>query len=275
MPASTLNMAIGLSGVAEDETPQARRWAKFFELPMILLAIWILVEWYVEAKGLYPRPLGLFTDWVIWLFFITETVTLTVLVRDKGRYLRGNWMNLLIIAMGIPILWGTETYVAGLRTLRMLLILPLLANTSGTVRRILMRNHLGATLLVTFVFTLMAGLLVAGIDPSIETVWEGIWWAWVTVATVGYGDIVPESPAGKVFGAILILFGVGFFSLLTANFSAYFVSREEAELKENEQVELDRLKQIERRIEAMEQTLERIESHLKNGIAGPPPGRSG
>ncbi|HHO68800.1 MAG TPA: ion transporter, partial [Gammaproteobacteria bacterium] len=41
MRASTLNSAIGLSGVAADETPRAQRWARFFEAPMILLAVWI------------------------------------------------------------------------------------------------------------------------------------------------------------------------------------------------------------------------------------------
>jgi voltage-gated potassium channel len=138
----------------------------------------------------------------------------------------------------------------------------LLLNTSGTVRKILTRNYLGTTLLVALAFTLMSGLLIAGIDPSIETVWEGLWWAWVTVATVGYGDVVPQSMAGKAFGAIVILFGVGFFSLLTASFSAYFVSRGEIEIEEEEVEEIYRLKDIVRRIEAMEQTLQRIEARL-------------
>ena len=87
----------------------------------------------------------------------------------------------------------------------------------------------------------MAGLLMAGIDPNIDTVWEGIWWAWVTVSTVGYGDTVPESAAGKIFGAVVILFGVGFFSLLTASFSAYFVSRGEVEIEEEEEEEISQL----------------------------------
>ena len=108
----------------------------------------------------------------------------------------------------------------------------------------------------------MSGVLIAGIDPTIETIWQGIWWAWVTVATVGYGDVVPQSTAGKVFGAVVILFGLGFFSLLTASFSAYFVSRGEIEIEEEEAEEIYRLKDIVKRIETMEQTLQRIESRL-------------
>lgn len=262
MSSHFVNLLIGLSGVAEGERPAARRWARHFELPMILLAIWILLEWYLKAKGVYPATFDWITDWIIWLFFVLETVVLCSLVENRLQYLRGNWMNLLIICAGVPLLWGGGAYAAALRSLRVLLILPLLLNTSITVRKVLARNHLGTTLLVALAFTLMSGLLIAGIDPAIEDIWQGIWWAWVTVATVGYGDTVPLSAAGKVFGAVVILFGVGFFSLLTASFSAYFVSRGEVEIEEEEAEEIYRLKDIERRIEVMEKTLQRIEARL-------------
>ena len=257
-----LYLLTGLAGVEANERTAARRWAGRFELPMILLAIWILIEWYLREKGIYSVLFGRITDWVIWLFFVLETAVLTSLVENKLRYLRSNWMNLLIICVGLPLLWGGGTYAAALRALRVLLIFPLLLNTSITVRKVLARNHLGTTLLIALAFTLMSGLLIAGIDPTIENVWQGIWWAWVTVATVGYGDIVPQSTAGKVFGAVVILFGVGFFSLLTASFSAYFISRGEVEIEEEEIEEIYRLRDIERRIETMEQTLQRIESRL-------------
>jgi len=257
-----ITLLIGLRGVAADERPAAQRWASRFEVPMMLLAIWILIAWYLSAKGIYPATLDRITNWGIWLFFVLETVVLVSLVEDKRRYLRSNWMNLLIIGAGVPVLWGGGAHAAALRTLRLLLMFPLLLNTSGTVRKILTRNYLGTTLLVALAFTLVSGLLITGIDPGIETVWEGLWWAWVTVATVGYGDVVPQSVAGKAFGAIVILFGVGFFSLLTASFSAYFVSRGEIEIEEEEVEEIYRLKDIVRRIEAMEQTLQRIEERL-------------
>ena len=223
-----------------------------------------LIKEEVDVKNwlIYPATFDRFTDWGIWLFFVIETAVLTSLVENKLQYLRNNWMNLLIIATGVPLLWGGGTHAAALRTLRLLLMMPLLLNTSATVRKILTRNHLGTTLLVALTFTLMSGVLIAGIDPTIETIWQGIWWAWVTVATIGYGDVVPQSTAGKVFGAVVILFGLGFFSLLTASFSAYFVSRGEIEIEEEEAEEIYRLKDIVKRIETMEQTLQRIEDRL-------------
>jgi voltage-gated potassium channel len=262
MSSKLFHLLTGLSGVATDESAAAQRWARRFELPMILLALWIMIEWYLRKKGVYSVTFGLVTDWVIWLFFVIETVLLTTLVKHRLRYLRSNWMNLLIISAGLPLLWGGGAYAAVLRSLRVLLIIPLLLNTTATIHTVLTRNHLGTVLLVALSFTLMSGLIIAGIDPSIENVWQGIWWAWVTVATVGYGDIVPQSAAGKVFGALVILFGVAFFSLLTASFSAYFISRGEVEIEEEEVEEITKLKHIEKRIEVMEKTLKRIEHRL-------------
>ncbi len=261
-PKQLLQLLTGLSGVATDERAVAQRWARRFEFPMILLAVWILIEWYLRGENIYSARFDQVTDWIIWSFFVLETVVLTSLVENKLRYLRSNWMNLFIISVGAPLLWVGSNYAAILRTLRLLLIFPLLLNTSRSVRTVLSRNYLGTVLLVALAFTLMSGLLMAGIDPGIDNVWQGIWWAWVTVATVGYGDIVPQSVAGKVFGALVILFGVGFFSLLTASFSAYFISRGEVEIEEEEAEEISQLNDIKRRIDAMEKTLQRIEHRL-------------
>lgn len=251
----------GLSGVASDETEIAQRWGRHFEIPMLLLALWILVEWYAETKGDFPAELSWITDWGIWLFFILETTVLTFFVKDKTRYIQGNWINLLIIVMGIPILWGDASYAGALRSLRLLLMLTLILNISDTVREVLSRNNLGVTLLVAFIFIIFSGIFIAGIDPSVDSLWEGIWWAWVTVTTVGYGDIVPSSVAGKIFGAFLILLGIGLFSLLTANFSALFIAREEKNVRQKEEDAINILKQIEQRLSTLETKIEQLNTN--------------
>lgn len=265
MKSIPLSALIGLAGVASDEVPKAKRWGHFFEVPMLLLAIWIIVEWYLEAKGSYPETWAAVTNLVVWLFFVIETGLLCYLVKDRKRYLMSNWINLLIIAIGVPILWDAQPYTGALRSLRVLLLLGILLEMSGTVRQILARNHLGLTLLVTFFVVLMAGATLAAIDPSIDNPWEGIWWAWVTVTTVGYGDVVPESPQGKFFGAILMVLGLGLFSLMTANFSAFLVARQEEELIEKEEefvsqemLAIEKLERIEKRLDNLERGLSQL-----------------
>lgn len=248
---------IGLAGVADHETPRAKRWGMFFEAPMLLLAIWIVAEWYLTAKDAYPIEWAAVTNRVILVFFVVETLLLAFLVRDTKYYLRTNWMNLLIIVMGIPLLWHEQPYAGALRALRILLLFGILVEMSSTTRAMLRRNHIGLTLFVAAIIIIMAGTSMAAIDPAIETPWDGIWWAWVTVTTVGYGDIVPESPQGKFFGGLLMILGLGLFSLITASFSAFLIAREEEELIEQE-------KEVVTEEERAIAKLERIENRLEN-----------
>jgi len=165
--------------------------------------------------------------------------------------------------MGVPILWGAPSYATALRTLRLFLIATLFLHISDTIRQVLAKNKLGITLLVGFFFILAPGMLIAGLDPAIDTVWEGIWWAWVTVTTVGYGDIVPSSHVGRMFAALLILLGIGLFSLLTANFSAFFISKDEQKDRAANKMILRKLTKLEKKLDQIEQQLRTKTDHSK------------
>lgn len=64
------------------------------------------------------------------------------------------------------------------------------------------------------------GALVHILEPSKFPTWfDGIWWAFITVSTVGYGDFVPESIITRVLAILLIFVGVGFMTLLVTSFA--------------------------------------------------------
>ena len=75
-------------------------------------------------------------------------------------------------------------------------------------------------------------------DSNIHSVWDGIWWAVVTVATVGYGDRFPISVGGRIVGFVLMFFGVGMMSLLTATIASIFVEKKIMEDKGLETVKI-------------------------------------
>lgn len=247
---------VGLGGVDSLENEHAQRWGRRLEAPMVLAAIWILIDWYLESKNLTNSYTSFASDWLIWMVFLSELIIMFILVDDRIRYLKQNWMSPLIVLGGLPVLWGVDTFYTGLlRTMRLALTIGIFLRVSKDTRDLLSRHNLGITLFICFVILVISGLLISGIDPAFETPVDGLWWAWVTVTTVGYGDLVPQTTEGRIFGALLILMGLGMFSMLTASFSVFFIEQDERELSKKEERNIER-------IEGLEKKLERIESQL-------------
>ena len=77
---------------------------------------------------------------------------------------------------------------------------------------------------VTIGVTIVGGVLVRITDPAnIPDVAAGLWWSLQTVTTVGYGDVVPESIAGRVTAALVMLVGLSFLAVTTAAVTNAFV----------------------------------------------------
>ncbi|KEA62383.1 Potassium voltage-gated channel subfamily KQT [Marinobacterium lacunae] len=257
---NALMVRIGLGGVDDEENPRATLWAKRLEWPMLILAIWIILDWYLKAKGIQDPLFTRFTDWFIWICFASELAIMLALVDDRKRYLKQNWLNPVIILTGIPVLFGVDLFYAGvLRSLRLMIMLGILLKVSQDLRQILSRHQLGKTMAIALLFLVISGFLISGIDPAFNGPMDGIWWAWVTMTTVGYGDLVPSTTEGRLFGMLLILAGIGLFSMLTASFSVFFIERDEKEMVEKEDRNIQRITQLEAR-------LDRIEHHLSRAV---------
>ena len=251
-----INVITGLAGVSPFETEVARTWAKRLEWPMIMVAFWIPIQWYLEEVNMISVGAVRIGDWFVWFAFLLETLILLVLVHDKRQYLLNNWMNVAIILTGMLIIWGYTPVLSVLRSLRLLLVLGLLLRISRTLTKILRQNQLGNLLAFTLFMVVVSGILISGFDPAIHDPWEGIWWALVSITTVGYGDVVPVSGPGKFFASLLIVLGIVVFSVLTATVSAYLIRRSEEE--RGEEIH-DMLKDVQRRLERIENKLKKIE----------------
>ena len=107
---------------------------------------------------------------------------------------------------------------------------------------------------VTALLGFVAGFIVTLIDrKDFPTLGDGVWWAIVTLGTVGYGDIVPRSPWGRFVGSIVIVLGVTFIA------SDEQVARQ-SELERTQAVEEETrtlLRELKAQLDAIEAKLDR------------------
>jgi voltage-gated potassium channel len=94
-------------------------------------------------------------------------------------------------------------------------------------RRGLLPRDAAILITVAWLVAIVAfGILERIVDPeTFPTVWLGMWWALETVTTVGYGDVVPGTTAGKIIGSFLLLGGLAFLTVIIAMITGGFVAR--------------------------------------------------
>ena len=85
------------------------------------------------------------------------------------------------------------------------------------------------SLVLCFLILLIGGVGFWMLDPGVNTLADGLWLAFTTAATVGYGDVVPSTHASRGFSVVVVLLGLAVLSLATASLAAIFVEKDVAE----------------------------------------------
>ena len=126
----------------------------------------------------------------------------------------------------------------------------------------LIRQGLLYSLALCLLILLMGGLGFWWLEPGIHSFQDGLWLAFTTAATVGYGDLVPRTHVGRAFSVLVVLLGLAVLSLVTASLAALFVEREVEE--EERQIERDLMREIHalrRQVDALHDRLDRATQH--------------
>jgi voltage-gated potassium channel len=124
-------------------------------------------------------------------------------------------------------------FLSSLRLVRLARLLRLL-RLGAILTRLLQRERAltsGDAFLFAAILTLLVVVISGAVESLVDTrdfhsTWEGIWWAVVTVTTVGYGEVTPTSIEGWLVAMVVMLFGIGFLSVLTATIASRFVKTE-------------------------------------------------
>ncbi|HID40231.1 MAG TPA: potassium channel protein, partial [Calditrichaeota bacterium] len=97
-------------------------------------------------------------------------------------------------------------------------------------------------LIILFSITVTAAVLVeifeSRYNNQFQNIWDSVWWVLVTITTVGYGDKIPVTPAGKVLGILVMMVGIAALSVVTATLSSVLVTRKIREGKGLQELKL-------------------------------------
>lgn len=127
-----------------------------------------------------------------------------------------------------------------------------------------MRRGLWYSLALCLVIMLFGGVGFWMLEPQVNTLQDGLWLAFTTAATVGYGDVVPHTQAGRVFAALMVLLGLSVLSLVTASLAAIFVEQEVEDEVQTEERKIEH--ELMREIRALREQVHAMDQRLNEPV---------
>jgi voltage-gated potassium channel len=228
------------------------------EVPMLALAVAMVPLLVVPTVTDLPETVDraiVASDWLIWAAFATELGAKTYLAPSRRSYLVAHWYDVVLVA--VPFLRPLRV-ARSFRVIRLLRAGALAFRLPVTARAILTRHRLDYALATTLAVVVAGASVMPYFERnaggSIDDFGTALWWALVTVTTVGYGDYSPVSAAGRGIAFMLMIVGIGLFGVFAANIAAFFVR----------EVETDRDNQLLSELSALRERVERLDDLMRN-----------
>jgi voltage-gated potassium channel len=245
---------------ANSRSARLHRVADWLEWPVAFLAFLIVPAIVLEEKATSPllREIAYVTNWVVWIAFCVEFVIRWAAER-RLTFLRTAWFDLLLIVVSPPFLvpsafQGTRSLRA-IRTLRLLRVLR-----AGAVATLALKVSAHLFGRRKFHYTILVGVSViflgalamyaveSGQNRQVESFGDAVWWSFVTATTVGYGDLSPVTPEGRIIAVVLMLTGIGVIGVFTATIASMFLEDHHHETRRS----------VDMRLDAIEEKLDRL-----------------
>ena len=132
-----------------------------------------------------------------------------------------------------------------------------LRDASRRLEEIRLRGAILLIVAVAALFSLFAAILERLIDPEFDNIGIALWWAVTTVTTVGYGDVIPETPQGKAVASVLMLIGIALIPTLTSVVVSGLISQRSRRDRQVVEQEITQLVELMGRVETRLANLER------------------
>lgn len=227
------------------------RVGKIFDLILLVLillsVIFVMLEsvrW-IDAKYHQLLYIG---EWIITIFFTLEYIARVVSVRKPTHYIfsfYGIIDFLSTIPLYLSFLFVGSNYLLIVRALRLLRVFRILKLTkyvgeSNKLSKALLhsRAKILIFLFVVVIISIIAGTLmylIEGEESGFTSIPRSVYWAIVTLTTVGYGDISPATPLGQLIASVIMIMGYGIIAVPTGIVSAEYAKNDPSEIHVNTQ----------------------------------------
>lgn len=154
--------------------------------------------------------------WTSWAFFAVDYMVRFALAPRRVRWFFRHVLDLAVVVL--PVL-------RPLRLLRLIALLTVVQRVAGTaLRGRAMIYVAGSTILVVFLSALaMLDAERRAVGATIVGFGDALWWAFVTITTVGYGDLTPVTVTGRLVAAAMMVAGIALLGTVTAALASWFV----------------------------------------------------
>lgn len=191
-----------------------------WELTMAFFAVVAVAVGLITVEAAEP-PVLVAIEWGLTLGFSIEYGLRLWASSDRGYYFRHHLIDLISI---IPPVRGARL----LRLLRLLRVASELSRALSNSRLSSQRKMLGTVALfwvaVVAISSLGMYLAESTVNPNVNSIYDSLWWAVVTITTVGYGDVSPVTSEGRLAAGVLMVLGIVLFSTLTAAITSALTS---------------------------------------------------
>ncbi len=227
--------------IFETDTPASRLFDVALLWAILISVILVMLESVVGFREQYGLSLRIL-EWIFTGLFTIEYAIRIYVAYNRPKYIRSFYgiVDLLAILPTYLSLFfaGTQYFIVirALRLLRVFRVLKLVRflGEAGTLVRALRASREKITVFLVTVITLVVVIgslmfLVEGEENGFNNIPVSIYWAIVTLTTVGYGDIAPRTPLGQFLSAIVMILGYGIIAVPTGIVSVELARAERQE----------------------------------------------
>jgi voltage-gated potassium channel len=201
----------------------SERMSRRFQIPTLVAALLVIPVIAAEELNVTEpwRTTATIANWTIWLVFLAEAVAMLRVVENRWEWVRKHPLEVAIVVLTPPFLPASLQSARAFRLLRLFRLVV----TVRQIKSFFSMEGLRYASVVAVFGIIGGGAAFAAVETAQKlSTWDGIWWAVSTVTTVGYGDIVPKTDAGRVIGIAVMVIGVGYVAMLTAALAQVFLT---------------------------------------------------